>query len=244
MANKRKIILFFSSEGQEKPFDTNIRTFGELIQLVPDYNLSSKKVVDSASRVTYETDEAILPEGDCVLYVYNKKSKAGVSVIKKAVPKEYKKVSVDKLHTFPIDFLRKLSSYLNRTYDAKIGGKGTKDVLMSSIRKWMITHGWPESLPTGTIAKESVGAHKLEGEVKGKIKGGIVRADIGEEANPVTLKSVKKGAATLDIISDKLDLVIEMMGIKQGIQARPVPSTSEQMKRDAAELKEDLFGVK
>lgn len=245
MANQRTITLFFSSDGKEKPVETSVTTFGELKAQIRDYDLSNKKVIDAETRHVYEADEAILPETDCVLYIYVKKTKAGAGV-----PKEFKKITPDKLHTFPLDNIRKFASYINKTYGATISGKLTKELLQKELRKWMLKNSWPETVAITSPGRASKGSAKMEQEVLEKVSK-RVRVDIGEESSsksaslvPESATGTKRiGPATLDVMDAKLDLILEALAIRTGATAIPRPTSREEMRKDAARLKDQLPGL-
>lgn len=77
----RTITLFFTQEGRELPIETSATTLGQLKQSAElrDTDLSRKKLTDRATRNTLENDDSVLPEGDGVIFVYPKDSKAGLT---------------------------------------------------------------------------------------------------------------------------------------------------------------------
>ena len=62
--------------------NTNVRTFGEFKNLLEVKSLgidwSSAKLIDRATKASFELDEAVLPSVDCIMFHTPTKSKAGV----------------------------------------------------------------------------------------------------------------------------------------------------------------------
>ena len=238
--SKRNIVIFFNSEGKEFTYETAAKTFGELKEQVRDYDLSAKRVVDSVSRVTFEADEAVLPEGDCVFYAYNRKSKAGART---AVPKQFKKITPDKLHTFPLDTRRKFASYLNKTYGADIEARQATEPLSKALRKWMLKNSWPETVATTSPGKTSKGAKKHEEKVKEKTQQASASQPSASQPGK-QLAEKRIGPATLDLIDDKLDIIIETLGLIVAKRtAHEAPTSRADMAKDAARLKDQIPGV-
>ena len=64
----------------ELQVDDSVQTWGELKNAIqPDYNLSGMKVIERNSKVSFELDDAELPEGDLFLFVVPTKVKAGLT---------------------------------------------------------------------------------------------------------------------------------------------------------------------
>lgn len=77
----RKISLKLLTQSELVVVNTNARTFGEFKQEVANLQIdwSSAKLIDRASKASFEMDEAILPAVDSIMFVMPTKSKAGAS---------------------------------------------------------------------------------------------------------------------------------------------------------------------
>lgn len=240
---KRKILIFFSQDGKELTHESAARSWGELRDELSTHDFGSKKVVDRETRHVFEVDEAVLPEGEFVLYIYPKKSKGGA-----ATASAFKKITPDKIHTYPVDTIRKFGAYLNKTHNAAINVKAAKEALNKEVRKWMLKNNWPEAVATSSPGKASKSSKKIEKELLGKI-GGSSRAsapsvEVNVNVDRSVGKSKKAGPATLDIIDDKLDIVIELLKARTAPRtAVPASTDSKDLAEDARRLKEQLHGV-
>lgn len=235
----RKVTIFFNQDGKDITIETAARTLGELKDAVKDYDLSNKKIVERQSRHTFDVDDAVLPEGDFTVYVYPRKSKAGASI-----PAKFKKMSPDKLHTYPLTSLREVAVYLNKTNNAGLNSKETKDALQKSIRKWMIKNSWPEAVATTSPGKASKGAGKLEKELKSKIGSKTGSGAPSASAPGQSLAKKRIGPATLDMMDDKLDLILERLDVVTAKRvAVPAAETPSDLRDDANRLKKQLGDV-
>jgi hypothetical protein len=83
MTTKRTIKLKLLTQTELVKIETSARTFGELKSesIVSDLGIdwSSAKLIDRASKATFEVDESVLPAVDSIMFVMPTKSKAGAS---------------------------------------------------------------------------------------------------------------------------------------------------------------------
>jgi hypothetical protein len=85
----KNIIVFDSQTSEKKEYElsSSANTFGALKSEI-GLTFDNKKVVVKETRVTLENDDAVLPEGDITLYLFQKQSKHGnddIAYIKKTV---------------------------------------------------------------------------------------------------------------------------------------------------------------
>ena len=81
--NSRVLKLKVLSQSELVKVETAARTFGELKKeeavMALDIDWTSAKLIDRASKASFEIDEAVLPATDAVMFVMPTKSKAGAS---------------------------------------------------------------------------------------------------------------------------------------------------------------------
>ena len=74
----RKITVFDSQSANKQEFQSSAATWGEFKSEVNEIvTFADKRVTIRETRTTVESDEAMLPEGDIVLFVFQQKSKFG-----------------------------------------------------------------------------------------------------------------------------------------------------------------------
>lgn len=74
----RKITVFDSQSANKQEFQSSAATWGEFkLEVNEIVTFTDKKVTIRETRTTVESDEAMLPEGDIVLFVFQQKSKFG-----------------------------------------------------------------------------------------------------------------------------------------------------------------------
>jgi hypothetical protein len=77
----RKIIVYSTRGGQKRTFDTDVETWGDLKNLISESDLNFEfdrlQAAESVNKTTLEHPEAKLPEGDFVLMLKPKDTKAG-----------------------------------------------------------------------------------------------------------------------------------------------------------------------
>lgn len=94
IVKERNVIVLFTQASTREKFATSARTWGELQRMLKG-DVSNKRCVVRETKNTLESSEAVLPEGDFVIFAYPKESKAGAKAAKKA-KKAAKKVAKKK----------------------------------------------------------------------------------------------------------------------------------------------------
>jgi hypothetical protein len=115
------------------------------------------------------------------------------------------------------------------------------------VRKWMLKNNWPEAVAASSVGKASKSSKKLEKELETKVGKGpasgtssAVSTTATEAAKPTKRKA---GPATLDIIEDKLDIVIELLEARAPKTAVPKATTKSDLQRDSDNIKQQLGNV-
>lgn len=98
--------------------ETSARTFGEFKAEISnlDIDWSSAKLIDRASKVAFELDEAVLPATDAVMFVMPTKSKAGADLPYKdvkALVKDFKATGGN----VPFNYTQATTGQLNSFWD-------------------------------------------------------------------------------------------------------------------------------
>lgn len=88
----RKATIFFTQTSAKEKIDTNVTTWGELKKLITG-NTSNKNFVLKQGSHTLQSPEAVLPEGDFVIFAYPQESKGGAKKAKKSAKKTAKKAA-------------------------------------------------------------------------------------------------------------------------------------------------------
>lgn len=76
----RTIKVFSTRNGSTTPIQTDVTTFGELKTVLDDNDIefnNSLKAIESVNNTSLELDNSALPEGDFILGLFPKKTKAG-----------------------------------------------------------------------------------------------------------------------------------------------------------------------
>lgn len=75
----RKILVFNTSEGTPREFESDATTYGEIKQQVTQG--SSYKVILQNTKATLEASDAVLPEGDITIFLFPEKVKSGLFTV-------------------------------------------------------------------------------------------------------------------------------------------------------------------
>jgi CRISPR/Cas system CSM-associated protein Csm2 small subunit len=99
--------------------ETSARTFGEFKSEISNLGIdwTSAKLIDRATKASFEIDEAVLPSTDAVMFVMPTKSKAGANLGYKEVKqliKEYK----DNGGIVPFNYTQATTEQLNKFWDS------------------------------------------------------------------------------------------------------------------------------
>lgn len=94
---QRKIDVIHTSSQEQITRNTDIRTWGELKSYYPEINrmASGMKAVVKETKVTLESDDAVLPDGPCVIYLTMGKVKAGKVQLPERVTKRIQELVDD-----------------------------------------------------------------------------------------------------------------------------------------------------
>ena len=80
----RKVLVFSTLSNSTTEVSTSATTWGELSQFLTSkglFNPSGMKAIVKETKATLELNEAVLPDGDFVLYTIPTKNKSGAEVI-------------------------------------------------------------------------------------------------------------------------------------------------------------------
>jgi len=79
----RTVKVYSTREGKVNKVETSVSTWGELRPILEDYGYytPSMRAIESATKVTLEHNNIALPEGDFLLMMVPKESKAGANYI-------------------------------------------------------------------------------------------------------------------------------------------------------------------
>jgi len=160
----RTVTVYSSQEGTAYEYETSVRTFGELKQLTPTrvknrnsgeqpgtrpISFDQKVVRVRDTRVTLEIDSAMLPDGNCTIFTFPQKSKAGA----------YKKGEANDLG---YNEVRSYANILNKKYDANIAINGrSKEQLRADVdnalygNKLSLMELNPEQSNAGAVSKRT-----------------------------------------------------------------------------------------
>ena len=116
--------------------ETSARTFGEFKKeaIVAELGIdwTSAKLIDRASKATYEVDEAVLPATDAIMFVMPTKSKAGADL-------SYKTVK-DLIKTFkahggivPFNYTQASTEQLNKFWNSVKDGKAAVEEIQEEL---------------------------------------------------------------------------------------------------------------
>jgi hypothetical protein len=76
----RKVTIYSNKTRVTQSIDTDVRTWGELKPLVnSDMGISGARCMIKENRMTLESNSAVLPDGDFIVYVYPTKVKSGAT---------------------------------------------------------------------------------------------------------------------------------------------------------------------
>jgi hypothetical protein len=100
---QRTIKVMYQSGGGLKTLQSAASTWGQLkdslSNLYPSANFNKLKAVDRATKVSYEVDDAVLPQNDLVLFIFPKEIKSGASIQSSDV-KELSEMSYNYLRSY------------------------------------------------------------------------------------------------------------------------------------------------
>jgi hypothetical protein len=214
MAQERKVNVFLNADGKTVSYTTSANTFGQLVDQLRQHELGSKKVVERTSKHVLEMEDAELPQGDFTIFVYPKKNKGGSA-------NPFKRLTVDNIHTYGYNDIRKYGTWLKEEHAADIKLTGSRTEIARQIREWMIAKGWD-----GAVIKEpgkrSKAAKKFEDELHGKV-------NIVNPSRPRTTE-------------EKLNYIISLLEPKK---ATPIDSLEpEELKDEAEEIARTLSDIK
>ena len=134
MSTNRVIKLKVLSQSELVKVETSARTFGELKKeeavAALGIDWTSAKLIDRASKASFEVDEAVLPATDAIMFVMPTKSKAGADL-------PYKEV-VAKINEFkaaggvvPFNTVGKSTAKLNEFWNSVQATKSVSEELAS-----------------------------------------------------------------------------------------------------------------
>lgn len=131
----RKIKFKLLTQQQIEVLVTDVRLFGEMINVILKSDLADKIKVGEVKFIERETkteygniNEAILPAGDCLFFVTPIKTKSGMNIL-----------DWDEITDMSYKELRTYGSQLNNENGACIILTGNRDDILDSFKMWHVT---------------------------------------------------------------------------------------------------------
>lgn len=134
----RKVSVY-SSKGDNVYENITANTWGEMREVIErDYgSLSELSVFEKVTKVEYSAPEAVLPEGDFILFIYQKKNKSGISYSEmrdriKSLKTAFGQEATEHFGNYTILNFQALESLL-KDWDTKHAVIGVKTVTLEDI---------------------------------------------------------------------------------------------------------------
>ena len=212
----REVIIKSTTQKDLIKHQSDAKTFGELKKELPNITWNGMRVVERSTKTTLQMNEAVLPQGDFILFLVPEKVKSGTK----------KEGGIEKLDQ-PINEcsynkLRSHMSWLNRNKDAKLDVSGSTDDLKKRLKKYM------KKMETSIDAPKTTKKKPVEKEKK-KVVSGIVEriAKKAKETNGASdnVKEIIKNskAVIVSAIDEILD-TIEITSVPAPSVASATPS--------------------
>lgn len=126
----RTISLKVLTQSELVKVETNARTFGEFKTEVAHLEIdwSSSKLIDRASKASFEMDDAVLPATDAIMFVMPTKSKAGAYSYREAIKKvkELKEAGVPVPFNYTHATTAQLNDFIEKAEGFKEAVEGIK----------------------------------------------------------------------------------------------------------------------
>jgi len=163
---KKKVTIYTTAGVKDKVVETEATNWGGLqADLKRDnVNFNNMKAVEGNTRVTLESPQAQLPEGDFILFLMTKKNKSGAIDPKTMTYAELKSTIRDILAGFKgkdLDKAKKFFANKEKNYTQT----GT-DYMRKRLLAWIKKHGTKSIPRTGTTAKAKAVPAKKEAPKK------------------------------------------------------------------------------
>lgn len=161
MSTKRVIKLKLLTQTNLEVFETEARTFGEFKSEISQLGIDwkSAKLIDRATKTSFEVDEAILPATNAVMFVMPTKSKAGADLPYKEVKKLVKEYKANGGNV-PFNYTRATTKDLNKFWDSVQAIKEVSSTVESAEEVETIT------LTTGKYLLDIIGDAVVEAPVE------------------------------------------------------------------------------
>jgi len=126
----RKVVLKLTTQKDVIEHESAAMTFGELKKELRQVKWSGMRVVERATKATLQMDDAVLPQGDFVLFLVPEKVKSGrkTSGGTEELSKPIEECSYNEC--------RSHMSWLNRNKDANLNMSGGTDDLQKQLKKY------------------------------------------------------------------------------------------------------------
>jgi len=194
----REVVLKLTTQKDLVKHQSDARTFGELKKELVNIKWSGMRVVERSNKTTLQMDDAVLPQGDFILFLVPEKVKSG-SKSEGGLAKLSKPIDECSYNE-----CRSHMSWLNRNKNAKLNLSGGTDDLRKRLKKY---HKNMDKARAGAkeAIKETVGkavakkAAPAEKDVVAKMVGRIA-----EKAN----KGIGTSDNVKDIIRSSKDVII------------------------------------
>ena len=126
----REVVLKLTSQKDLVKHESEARTFGELKKEMRQIKWSGMRVVERASKSTLQMDDAVLPQGDFLLFLVPEKVKSGRKSTGGA------DVLSGPIEDCKYNELRSHMSWLNRNKDANLDMSGGTAELQKELKKY------------------------------------------------------------------------------------------------------------
>jgi len=202
----RKVVLKMTTQKDLIEHQSEARTFGELKKELKQVKWSGMRVVERASKATLQMDDAILPQGEFLLFLVPEKVKSGrkTSGGTEELSKPIEECSYNEC--------RSHMSWLNRNKDANLNMSGGTADLQAQLKKYYKKEGGQTSATKKVAPKAAKKPEKKtpsEKNVK-KAKKAKKKGLFGkkEKAAPVPTDPIEIIEASRDQINKAVDQIV------------------------------------
>lgn len=233
----REVVLKVTSQKDLIKHQSAASTFGELKKEMKQVKWSGMRVVERSTKTTLQMDDAVLPQGDFVLFLVPEKVKSGRKT-SGGVEK------LDDVNTANYNELRSHMSWLNREKGCSLNMQGGTEDLRRRLKDYYRRQKGkkPASKPAvkKPAAKKAAPAPKKEKEKKEKKKekkkkGLFQKKDAPKPVDPI--ETIEDARQMINLAVDEI-----VQGVLQGKTGVPevLEYTASQLDKEAKEIHRKL----
>lgn len=220
----RKAILKLTTQKDLVTHETNAQTFGELKKDMPQIKWSGMRVVERSTKTTLQMDDAVLPQGDFILFLVPEKVKSGRKTtggIEK-LPKPVEECSYNEC--------RSHMSWLNRNKGANLDMSGGTDDLRLQLMDY---YDGKKETPKAEAKPKAAPEKKKD---KKKKKNGIFGK--GKQETVETVDPVAEIEDSRERINKAVDVILKsaIHGGVVGIVPQVLTYTASQLEKESREI--------